>query len=144
MAEPQFETTKRTMPRPHPVVDCSDTPSRTKQSFKKEANINTIMKRYEQTGNLPEIAGRIPQYGDFSNVGTYQEALHQVEAGRQAFMALPAAIRDLVQNDPALFMAFVSDPENREQMIELGLIEPKAKPKAPEPEPEPEPEPPSE
>lgn len=124
------EDTSRTSPRPRPVVDCSpdDNKSRTKQSFAKEANINVIMARYQVTGHLPEVAAKIPQYGDFSNVVDYQSALHQIALAEEAFMSLPAAVRTMSKNDPGLFMAFVTDPANRDQMLELGLLENKDSP----------------
>jgi hypothetical protein len=54
------------------------------------------------------------------------------------FMSLPAKIRSRFQNDPGAFLDFVQNPENRDEMIELGLA--KAQPRAPvEPEAEPSP-----
>lgn len=94
---------------------------RTKQEFKAECNINTIMKKFEKTGQLPDMIKANPQYGDFSNVGTYQESLQVVMFAQEQFEALPAAARKRFKNDPQAFLAFCQDPSNQEEMIKMGL-----------------------
>jgi phage internal scaffolding protein len=103
---------------------CED-PSRTKQSFREECDINTILKRFNVTGQLP-VSPLQPQYGDFSGVYDYQTALNAVIAAQESFNALPANLRNRFANDPAAFVDFCSDESNREEMIELGLIMKKA------------------
>ena len=49
-------------------------------------------------------------------------------AADDAFMALPAAVRERFNNDPAELVDFVSDVNNRSEAIDLGLIPPPAKP----------------
>ncbi len=103
---------------------CED-PSRTKQSFKEECDINTILKRFNVTGQL--LVGPLqPQYGDFSGVYDYQTALNAVIAAQDSFNALPAMLRNRFANDPAAFVDFCSDESNREEMIRLGLVIEKA------------------
>ncbi len=103
---------------------CED-PSRTKQSFKEECDINTILKRFNVTGQLP-VGPLQPQYGDFSGVFDYQTALNAVIAAQESFNALPAMLRNRFANDPAAFVDFCSDESNREEMIRLGLVIEKA------------------
>jgi phage internal scaffolding protein len=103
---------------------CED-PSRTKQSFKEECDINTILKRFNITGQLP-VGPLQPQYGDFSGVFDYQTALNAVIAAQDSFNALPATLRNRFANDPAAFVDFCSDESNREEMIRLGLVIEKA------------------
>uniref|UniRef100_UPI0040478447 hypothetical protein n=1 Tax=Algoriphagus sp. TaxID=1872435 RepID=UPI0040478447 len=103
---------------------CED-PSRTKQSFKEECDINTILKRFNITGQLP-VGPLQPQYGDFSGVVDYQTALNAVIAAQESFNALPATLRNRFANDPAAFVDFCSDESNREEMIRLGLVIEKA------------------
>jgi phage internal scaffolding protein len=109
---------------------CED-PSRTKQSFKEECDINTILKRFNVTGQLP-VGPLQPQYGDFSGVFDYQTALNAVIAAQESFNALPATLRNRFANDPAAFVDFCSDESNREEMIRLGLVIEKATEVAPE------------
>ena len=103
---------------------CED-PSRTKQSFKEECDINTILKRFNITGQVP-VGPLQPQYGDFSGVIDYQTALNAVIAAQDSFNALPATLRNRFANDPAAFVDFCSDESNREEMIRLGLVIEKA------------------
>jgi len=100
-----------------------------KQSFKEECDINNILKKYEKTGVLPDMIRNNPQYGDFSNVGTYQDAFMVVQKAHEQFNALDARVRDRFQNDPAQFLEFTSDARNLPEMEKLGMAIPKS-PKA--------------
>lgn len=97
------------------------TPSRTQQQFKSECDINTILERFNVTGQLP-ITGLQPQFGDFSGITDYHSALNAVIAAQEAFDALPAKVRARFANDPAAFVDFCSDEANLEEMRELGLL----------------------
>lgn len=105
-------------------------PSRAKDSMREECDINNIVKKHRQTGILQHVSGRTPQFGDFSEVSDYQTALNQVMAAQESFMALPASVRSRFGNDPGQFLAFVGDPNNREEAIKLGLVTPPATPTA--------------
>jgi len=96
-------------------------PSLTKQSFRDECDINTILKRFNVTGQLP-VGSVQPQYGDFSGVTDYQSALNAVMAAQDSFLALPAKLRARFDNDPALFVEFASDEANKDEMKALGLL----------------------
>ncbi len=96
--------------------------SRTRQSEAKDADINNIVARYDRTGVLPTI-GREGFYADVSQVGDYRDALERVRVADEAFMQLPAKVRAKFDNDAAQFLDWTSDPGNREEMRELGLIE---------------------
>lgn len=98
-------------------------PGRTKQSFAMACNINNIMKKYTRTGDFAHVVTQIPQYGDFSNVDDYKSALDKIESARALFMELPAKVRAHVNNDPGQFLDFIGNPESRDDMIRLGLIE---------------------
>lgn len=102
--------------------------SLTKQAFKDECNINKIMSRYEKTGLITHIAKGAPQYGDFSNITTYHEAVNQIMLAQDMFESLPAKLRQQFNNDPELFVDFCSNPENLEQLQEMGLAEPPPSP----------------
>lgn len=95
--------------------------SATKQAFKDECDINVIMQRYQENGILPELVRGTPQYVDFADALTFQEAMNVVADSRSRFEALPSSIRDRFANDPAQFLAFVEDPKNGEELIDMGL-----------------------
>lgn len=93
----------------------------TKQHFKNEVDINTIMRRYVKTGALPQMIRDNAAYGDFSNVPSYHEAQNIIIKAYEQFNALDVDVRKRFKNDPAEMLAFVSDPSNKEEMYELGL-----------------------
>lgn len=115
-------------------IECKDI-SLTQQHQKEEADINVIVKRFGLTGQLPQNV-RMPQYGDFTNIGSYQEALNSVMAAESAFMSMPADVRTRFDNDPEKFVAFCIDPANLEEAEKLGLTAPKKTPEAPTAPPE--------
>lgn len=118
------------------TIDCSDEPSRTLQSDAESSDINNILKRYEKTGMLPELIKENPQYGDFSEVPDYQTALEIVTKSHEQFAALDGRVRAQFKNDPAEFLAFATNPDNMEQMVNMGLAtlkEPESAPVEPTP-----------
>lgn len=102
-----------------PVIVCGK--GRTKQSFRDDCDINNILKKYNKTGQLPGLIKTNPQYGDFSEVGTYQDALAVVLHAQSQFEGLPSAVRARFSNDPASFLAFATNPQNGEEMVRMGL-----------------------
>lgn len=98
-----------------------DTPSLTQQNFQNECDINTIMARWEKTGDLSHVRNDGGKFGDFSDIGDYQSALNTVILAQESFMALDASIRARFGNDPADFVSFVQDPSNADALVELGL-----------------------
>jgi len=101
-------------------------PGRTKQSFKNECDINTIMSRYQKTGILPDMLNTAnAQYLDVTGYD-YQEAMQIVAGAQSMFNELPSAIRSRFKNDPAEFVEFTSNPENRQEMAQMGLLRPEA------------------
>lgn len=133
-------------PKTEPVVDCSNDKIRTKQSFKKETDINHIVARFVKTGIItPEaLAKRQGTFADVSAIGDFQECQNQIREAHAAFMTLSPDLRARFDNQPAKLLDFMADTDNRDEAIELGII---AKPKetAPEPPepPAPTPEPPA-
>lgn len=95
--------------------------SAAKQEFKDECDINTIVRLFGVTGQLPE-AVRAPTYGDFTHIGDYQSALHQVMAAQEAFGQMPAHVRERFANDPQRFLEFCANKANREEATKLGLV----------------------
>lgn len=99
----------------------SEKPSRTKQSERDDSDINNIVRRFGLTGQLPTSV-RQPTYGDFIGPDDYQQALHIIMDADSLFMDLPSEIRKRFNNDPAEYLAFIEDPANIDEAIELGLV----------------------
>lgn len=70
------------------------------QQFGEEVDINTIVRRFGLTQEMPSgIAGGV--YGDFSGITDYESAVEAIDRARSGFMKLPAEVRDRFGNDPA-------------------------------------------
>lgn len=123
---------KVSMFRPHERAKLMTVgPSLTRQEFKDECDINTIMRRYEKSGVVSHVRKSEPQYGDFVGIPDFQQSLNMLNAATESFMQLPARVRREFDNDPRQFVQFVEDPANLEKVREYGLAnvpEPEAKP----------------
>lgn len=118
---------------PQDVQDCSVEPSRTKQSFADETDINWIMKRFIDAGTFPVVdvlGGPQALFGDFSDGGTLFDVQNRLIEARESFDALPALVRKRFDNDPVALLDFLADSGNRKEAEELGLIAPAGTPPA--------------
>ncbi|QXP08371.1 MAG: internal scaffolding protein [Arizlama microvirus] len=99
-------------------------PSRTKQSHLAECDINNIVKQFSVTGMVTHINAKAMQgaYVDLPDELDFQAAQNTVIEGQKAFATLPAKVRERFGNEPAGFLAFMSDEKNRPEAIELGLL----------------------
>jgi len=95
--------------------------TRTKQSFKAECDINNLLKKYQKTGMIDHVNKYEGEYVDLSNPVDYQTALNVLIAAQARFDSLPSSVRKRFGNDPGEFVQFVSDPNNKEALYELGL-----------------------
>ena len=91
----------------------------TEQSKLPEANLKSILKRYETTGVLPPL--RQGFYADLRAMPDYAEAQNIIAEGNSLFESLPATLRRDFDNDPAKFVDFMQDPKNKEAIEEYGF-----------------------
>lgn len=99
---------------------CTD-PSRAVQDHKDECDINTIVRRFGLTGQLP-TGVRAPAYGDFTSVDSYHSAVTAIASAREAFDAMPSGLRDRFHNDPMEFVEYCLKDENRPELEKYGLV----------------------
>lgn len=111
------------------------TKGRTHQSFRDECDINTILGRWRQSGFIEHVSLRKPVYEDFSNAEDYMASLNKIQAARDLFDSLPARLRARVNNNPADLINFVHNPNNADELRELGLLNPVEDREEPPPEP---------
>lgn len=117
----------------------SELPDRAEQGFKDAVNINSIVAKHAATGAVTHLPRAQPMYGDFTGAQSLQEAFSKVEDAEEMFFALPARVRELVDNDPVRYLEALADEELTLELAEAGLPmaegwEPPEKPPAP-PEP---------
>jgi phage internal scaffolding protein len=97
--------------------------SLTQQSHAAAADVRNIIKQYDRTGLIANVNKGIAQYGDYSEINEYAEALNMVREANESFATLPSHIRQQFNNNAGLFFEFATDPKNSEEMIKLGLKE---------------------
>jgi phage internal scaffolding protein len=102
--------------------------SLTQQSHAAAADVRNIIKQYDRTGLIANVNKGIAQYGDYSEVNEYQEALNKVIRADESFAEIPSHIREQFNNNAGLFFDFATDPKNSEKMIEMGLAAAPTKP----------------
>lgn len=101
-------------------LSCPAEDSVVQQSFAEECDINTIVKRFGLTGQLPDVVA-VPRSGDFTGVTDFHSAMNLVIEAEAAFMTIPGELRRRFNHDPAEFLAFVEDPANGDEMLKMGL-----------------------
>lgn len=101
-------------------LKCEDA-SLAHQSFAEEVDINTIVRRFGISGQLP-VDVRMPTYEDFSDVTDYHSAMNAIAEANEAFETMPAEVRARFHNNPAEFVDFCSDEKNLDEARKLGLV----------------------
>lgn len=102
-------------------LKCDPDEGLTQQQFAEEVDINTIVKRFGITGQLPENL-RMPVSGDFTDITDFQSAMNAVVAAKDEFMRLPGELRQRFNHDPAQLISFLEDDKNKDEAIKLGLV----------------------
>jgi len=97
----------------------------TDQSFKEECDINTIMARYQSTGELPVLNSQEGQWLDVTEMD-FQRHMDFIIEAQGMFDQLPSHIRDRFGNDPGAFLGFASDEANAVEIAKMGLLTPEA------------------
>lgn len=106
-------------------LDFGDEPTLTQQHQKEDADINTIVRRFGITGELPVIP-MPPLNEEFVDVFDFHEAQNLIARANQSFNMLPADVRNRFGNDPARFVDFCSDEGNISELRKMGLAVPEA------------------
>lgn len=92
------------------------------QSHKDEVNINNIVKKHGM-----ELIAKVAalQKFEFDDVtgNDFQESMNAILKAKETFSQVPSAIRKQFDNDPAKFMDFVYNPDNKDALVEMGLAE---------------------
>ncbi len=131
MTEP---TVRNHFDRQRVAIDFTGQKTLTKQSHQKECDINNIMARYQKTGAIEHTAKHAPRYLDTTGIA-FHDAELLVAGARSMFEELPSSLRATFDNSPQLFLDFVADPENDDELKKLGLTpaDDKAAPAATQP-----------
>lgn len=102
---------------------CGDK-SKTQQQFAKDADINVILAKFLQTGEM-NLTG-MPVYQDIDDKGDLQDQIVTAYQVEQAWNELPTAVRNILK-DPRTFVEYVDHCVKRgdlDPLRELGLATP--------------------
>ena len=98
--------------------------SMTQEQFAEESEINNIIRSHDRNGVIEHINKGNAIYGDFSNITDFSEALDQIREAQNEFQQIPSEIREKFQNDAGQFFKFASNPDNIQELRDLGLAHP--------------------
>lgn len=90
----------------------------------------TDIERIKQQGLVPPDPNQL-NFADVSDFPDYTEARNEIIRIDEKFAQLPSKVRARFRNDPSELIAFLRDPNNRGEAVDLGILP------APEPAPEP-------
>lgn len=110
------------------VQEINDQPTLARQEFKKDCDINEIIKKYKKTGQITHIAANQGKYLDLTGVTDYHDSMNKVLKAQDAFNSLPSVLRNRFKNDPSKLLEFIQDDKNYNEASELGLVPKKQKP----------------
>lgn len=102
------------------VVTPGGGPSMTKQAHKDECDINHILQKYRKTGLISHYMEG-GTYQDLPSGLEFHQAMNLMLSAERTFEQMPSHIRRRFNNDAATFLSFCENPENLEEMYDLGL-----------------------
>lgn len=82
------------------------------------------MAKFQKTGIVDHINKYQGQYGDVPATD-FREAMETVFTAQSMFDELPSEARKRFDNDPAIFLEFIQDPDtDKTDLHQLGLLDP--------------------
>lgn len=95
--------------------------SLTEQCHKDRCEMRHVLKKFEATGVVQHVSNRHPTYGNYIGAPDFQEAQFVIASARSTFQSIPARIRARFKNDVSLFLDFVTDEKNRDEIVSMGF-----------------------
>ena len=102
--------------------------SRTVQDHREMVDLSAIMRKHGVSGiSRLMINKKESFYGDFTSGNDFTEVNTKIAEAKTAFEMLPPELRTKkFENKVENWIDFVMDDKNRQEAIEIGLIEPKS------------------
>ena len=95
----------------------------TEQAHKDICDINKIIRKYDKQGVISHVSKFEAKFGDLTG-DDYKTMMDKVTSAQLMFGDLPSKIRDRFDNNPEKLLRFMEKAENRQEAIELGIIDP--------------------
>lgn len=99
--------------------------SKTQQQFSEASQINNIIALHDRTGIIKNVQQGAAHYGDYSEVHEYREALDLIRQADEDFMTMPSEIRRRFNNNAGDFFEFVTNPDHGDELVAMGLANPR-------------------
>ena len=97
--------------------------TKTEQSHKSEVDINNIVAKHG-TELISKVAALQQFTYDDVTGNDFQESMNAILKAKESFTLVPSKIRREFDNDPAIFMDFIHNPDNKDQLVQWGLMNP--------------------
>jgi len=110
-----------------------DEPELVQQHLQDEVDINTIVRRFGMTPEIPDWKAR-GVYGDFTGISDFESAVEKIRSVSEQFMRLSPTVREKFENDPGKLVAYAESvtPEEFDAMLAPPVpVEPLAPVSAP-------------
>lgn len=114
--------------RPPNVVSRNGKPSMTLQQYRDEADVNHLIQRFQRTGQFYDAmttaqrVKRLPQFGDFSELGDFHAQQNHIVQVYEAFNGMPSKVREAFKHNAAAFVEFVGNPDNFDKCVKMGIF----------------------
>lgn len=105
----------------HPGIVFTDV-SLAHQEFLPETQTQNIINKYIRVGANPFLPVEVGQFLDCSSVADFQTSMNRFRSVSEYFDSLPSDIRLRFNNDSRLFAQFASVPDNKKELIDMGLL----------------------
>ena len=92
----------------------------TEQHHTDQCDINKILAQFMETGIMPNPKHVNPQYLDVSEVD-FQDMQNTLATAKTLFEELPEQVKDRFNNEMHTFLTFAENPNNLQEMEEMGL-----------------------
>ena len=92
----------------------------TEQHHTEQCDINKILAQFMETGIMPNPKYANPQYSDVSQVD-FQDMQNTLAKAKTLFEELPEQVKDRFNNEMHTFLNFAENPDNLQEMEEMGL-----------------------
>lgn len=93
----------------------------TESSGKEASLISNILKRFTVEDLAQQQEDLKLSYGDATAFADYQGSLNLVLEVEEKFATLPAELREKFDNDAALYVDMINDPDKKEELEAMGI-----------------------
>lgn len=97
-------------------------PSRTKQSFAEECDVNSIVKRHDARALVQSLSLAERTYADVTTFQDFHQVMNTLVQAEQDFQQLPSEARAIFDNDVANWLDTAHDADKRNALVDLGLL----------------------